>query len=71
MQSPTATTTLPTELGSARSKLVYLYLSTHGPTRLEGLERDLEMRKLTLYGVLRHLRERGLVRRDGDRYVPT
>lgn len=62
---------LPTELQSPRSKLVYLYLSACGGATLTELQRCLSMRKLTLYSVLRTLRERGFVGRNGDGYVPT
>jgi DNA-binding IclR family transcriptional regulator len=69
-QTTTTRTALPAELASARAKLVYLYLETHGTTSLCELERHLEMRKITLYGVLGTLCDRGLVSRNGERYAP-
>ncbi|MGM0605908.1 MAG: helix-turn-helix domain-containing protein [Halobacteriota archaeon] len=60
---------VPAELCSARAKLVYLYLSTQGQATVSELQQGLAMRKLTLYGILRTLEERGLVTRDAERYA--
>lgn len=60
---------LPDELESAQAKLVYLYLQTAGEATLADIERDLRVKRLSLYGILDTLRSRDLVSRDGDRYV--
>ncbi|WP_129113362.1 helix-turn-helix domain-containing protein [Halegenticoccus tardaugens] len=69
MQRTTETVPIPGELRSPRAKLVYLYLSTHGAATITELQEGLRMKKLSLYSVLRTLRERGLVGRDAERYV--
>lgn len=66
-QTPKAAS-LPAELESAKAKLVYLYLSTAGDATLADLQQDLGVKRLSLYGILGTLRERGLVKRDGDSY---
>lgn len=60
---------MPSEIGSARAKLVYLYLSTHGSATITELQTGLDMTKLTLYSVIRSLRSRGLIDRTGDEYA--
>lgn len=61
--------TLPDELQSARGKLVYLYLVQSEGATLADLKADLDLGALTVYSVLKTLRERGLVRREEDRFV--
>jgi DNA-binding IclR family transcriptional regulator len=68
-QQTAATTTLPRELQSPRAKLVYLYLSTHGTATLAELQEALDMKKLSLYSILRTLSDREFVSRDADRYT--
>ncbi|WP_435174472.1 helix-turn-helix domain-containing protein [Halorussus sp. AFM4] len=67
VQRPTTSSReLPTELESPRAKLVYLYLRP-GAASIDDLQRDLGVEKITLYSILRTLRERGLVeKRDGS-----
>lgn len=60
---------LPGELQSPRGKLVYLYLVQSDGATLADLKADLDLGALTLYSVLKTLRERGLVRREDDRFV--
>jgi len=62
-------TALPDALTSPRGKLVYLFLETAGGATIEELKRGLDVPKLTLLGVLRALEERGVVAREGRRYV--
>lgn len=62
-------TTLPGELSSPRAKLVYLYLSTHGSATLGELQDDLNMKKLSLYSILRTLTDQQLVTRHADSYT--
>lgn len=65
-----STRQLPTNVESPRGKLVYLYLATRESATLEELHAELDVPRITLYSVLKTLRGRGLVREDGDRYVP-
>ena len=61
VQRPTTSSReLPTELESPRAKLVYLYLQP-GAASIDDLQRDLGVEKITLYSILRTLRERDLV----------
>lgn len=59
---------LPAKLESPRAKLVYLYLQTTGSS-LEDLQSALDIPKITLYSVLRTLRERSLVEKQGQQFV--
>lgn len=61
---------LPTGVESPRGKLVYLYLDSEESATLAELHEELDVPRITLYSVLKTLRGRGLVREDGDRYVP-
>lgn len=63
---------MPTDVESPRGKLVYLYLDTRDGASLDELVDGLDVQRITLYSVLKTLRERGLVDRDPeDRYVTT
>lgn len=64
----TPTETLPTGLESPRAKLVYLYLQS-GPASIDELQSGLGVEKLTLYSVLRTLRERALVEKHDGRFA--
>ena len=59
---------LPPEVESPRAKLVYLYLDVAGEATIDDLSRDLGLKKLTLYGVLRSLEERDAITKRHDRY---
>lgn len=59
---------LPPELQSPRAKLLYLYLSTSGPASVAEMGDALGMKKISLYSILKNLREEGLVAGDDDRY---
>lgn len=61
---------LPQTLTSAESKLVYLYLQTEGESTVDDLQQHLGLKKISIYPVLQQLDERGLVRRDGQTYLP-
>ena len=63
------TNTLPGELQSPRGKLVYLYLHQSDGATVPDLKADLDLDSLTLYSVLKTLRERELVRKESDRFV--
>ena len=67
-ESETETTTVPAELDSAASKLVYLYLGTAGECTVSDLQASLGMKKISLYPLLKSLSKQGLVDRDGERY---
>lgn len=69
MQARQMPTGMPTDVESPRGKLVYLYLDTVDGASLEELVDGLDVQRITLYSVLKTLQERGLVDRDGDRYV--
>ncbi|MFB6132259.1 MAG: helix-turn-helix domain-containing protein [Halanaeroarchaeum sp.] len=60
---------LPGELESPRGKLIYLYLTQNDGSTISDLKQDLDLEALTLYPILNTLRERGLVRREDDRFV--
>ncbi|MFB6071647.1 MAG: helix-turn-helix domain-containing protein [Halobacterium sp.] len=60
---------VPTSVESPRGKLVYLSLATRDSASVEELHGDLGVPRITLYSVLKTLQRRGLVDRDGDRYV--
>ena len=69
-QLPKGTATLPDDIESPRAKLVYLYLATGGEATLDDLQDGLGLKQITLYSVLGTLRERGLVRFEGNTYTP-
>lgn len=60
---------LPDGLTSSRSKLVYLYLRVRGAATVDELKTELDMQLLTLYGILRRLRETNLVRKSDGRWL--
>jgi DNA-binding MarR family transcriptional regulator len=62
------TVDLPTDLNSPASKLVYLYLKTSGECTVSDLQAALDMRKISLYPLLKSLSKRGLVDCNGERY---
>jgi DNA-binding MarR family transcriptional regulator len=64
-----ATPVVPTELTSAQSKLVYLYLDCAGAATVDDIAGSLGLKKISLYPVLDSLETRGVVRNDGNRYV--
>ncbi|WP_408959131.1 MarR family transcriptional regulator [Natrinema sp. 74] len=70
MTSPTTTgldVSLPTDLDSARAKLVYLYLAAGGSATADELCNDLVINKGTVLSITGTLRDRGyLERQDGQ-----
>lgn len=62
---------LPTELRSPRAKLVYLYLSTQNGATISELQNGLQMKKISLYSILKTLQKRGVVAKNADQYVPS
>ena len=59
---------LPTDLDSASSKLVYLYLRTAGECTVDDLQSSLAMKKISLYPLLKSLSKKGHVDSDGETY---
>ena len=68
-ETATAMEQVPRELSSPRAKLVYLYLATHGAVTEDDLCEGLDMKRISLYAILKTLRKGGIVTREGDRYV--
>ena len=60
---------LPTALDSSQTKLVYLYLATVESGTVEDVRDALGIELISLYPVLSTLTDKGLVRKDGSRYV--
>ncbi|WP_142856344.1 helix-turn-helix domain-containing protein [Salinigranum halophilum] len=59
---------LPTELDSTSSKLVYLYLRAAGACTVDELQASLDMKKISLYPLLKSLSKKGLVDSEGETY---
>ncbi|WP_345778651.1 MarR family transcriptional regulator [Halobaculum magnesiiphilum] len=70
-QSNTETpmTRLPDGVSSPRAKLVYLYLATHGAVCEDDLCDGLSMKRISLYAILKTLREAGHVEKADGRYA--
>jgi predicted transcriptional regulator len=62
---------VPTDLTSTESKLVYLFLTASDGATMEELHDALDIRKISLFPVLRTLTERNVVTREGSTYVPS
>ncbi|WP_435065990.1 TrmB family transcriptional regulator [Halobaculum sp. EA56] len=65
----TPMTQLPDGVSSPRAKLVYLYLATHGAVPEDDLCEGLSMKRISLYSILKTLREAGHVEKTGGRYA--
>jgi|GEM_PF-1412187 len=61
---------VPDDLASAESKLVFLFLTASDGATVEELHDALDIRKISLFPVLRTLTERDIVTREGANYVP-
>jgi sugar-specific transcriptional regulator TrmB len=68
-QSPIETAVPPT-VESDQAKLVYLYLDRAGGATPATVSEALSLPKLAVFGVLRTLRERGVVEKRDGRYRP-
>lgn len=62
---------VPEGLASAESKLVYVFLAASNGATVEELNDALDIRKISLFPVLRTLTERNVVTREGAAYVPS
>lgn len=60
---------LPADLESPRSKLVYLYLTVRGGATADELRDDLAMKKGAVLAIVGTLRDEGYVRHDDGEYV--
>ena len=60
---------IPSTLDSPQSKLVYLYLATVEAETVEEVRDALGINLISLYPVLNTLTSKGLVQKDGSRYV--
>jgi len=61
---------VPTDLHSSETKLVYLCLAVRNGATVDELHEALDIRKISLFPVLRTLTDRDVVARDGATYVP-
>ena len=68
-QTTAAELTLPDEIDSTGSKLVYLYLRAADEATIDELQSSLRMKQLALFPYLETLTSEGFVERDGERYV--
>ncbi|ERH02120.1 MAG: sugar-specific transcriptional regulator TrmB [Halonotius sp. J07HN6] len=64
-----AQVSLPGELESPRAKLVYLFLSMNGTVTISELQESLDMKKISLYSVLKCLEKENLIAKNGDSYA--
>lgn len=62
---------VPSELSSDGTKLVYLYLQVSGSSTLEELNQSLEMKTISLLPILNTLLSKDLVDREDNYYLPT
>jgi len=62
---------VPPELTSDGTKLVYLYLQVSGESTLDELNQSLEMKSISLLPILNTLVTKDLVDREGNYYLPT
>lgn len=65
----TPMTHVPDAVSSPRAKLVYLYLATHGAVDEDALCEGLSMKRISLYSILKTLREAGHVEKVDGRYA--
>ncbi|WP_253736465.1 TrmB family transcriptional regulator [Halohasta salina] len=63
--------TVPAELTSDGTKLVYLYLQVTGESTVDELNQSLEMKTISLLPILNTLVGMDLVAREGNTYLPT
>ena len=67
--SNTTDLTVPTDLESARAKLVYLYVAVSDGATVEEICQDLSIGTGTALTITKTLRSREYVSRQGDQYV--
>lgn len=70
-QQPTAdeNVTVPRELDSPRSKLVYLFLTVEGEATIDELTNSLGVKKISLYPTLNRLAQNGFIHQTGETYA--
>lgn len=59
---------VPTDLESAKAKLIYLYVAASGGATTDQLRDDLDVKKGTALSITGTLRERGHLERRNGRY---
>ncbi len=62
---------VPSDLSSDGTKLVYLYLQVSGESTLKELNQSLEMKTISLLPILKTLQSKELVDRQDNYYLPT
>lgn len=62
---------VPSDLSSDGTKLVYLYLQISGESTLDELNQSLEMKTISLLPILNTLQSKELVDRQDNYYLPT
>lgn len=60
---------IPADLRSAQSKLIYLFLSMNGTTTINELQDELNMKKISLYSILKTLEKEDVISKDGEQYA--
>ena len=70
-QADPESVSVPAELTSDGTKLVYLYLRINGESTLSDLNQSLEMKTISLLPILNTLETKDLVSREGNTYLPT
>lgn len=66
---PASQIALPGEIESPRAKLVYLFLSMNETVTITELQNSLDMKKISLYSVLKCLEEQNLISKNGESYA--
>ena len=67
---PETELSLPTALTSARATLVYLFVRVRGAATATEIAQSLDIGIGSTLSIVRTLRDRGLIERDGERFVP-
>lgn len=60
---------IPTDLRSPQAKLIYLFLSMNGTTTIGELQDGLNMKKISLYSILKTLEKDDVISKNGERYT--
>ena len=63
------THSVPSSLQSPRAKLVYLFLSTNGSSTITELQESLNMKKISLYSILKTLQKKDVISKSGEQYT--
>ena len=63
------THSVPSSLQSPRARLVYLFLSTNGSSTITELQESLNMKKISLYSILKTLQKKDVISKSGEQYT--